>query len=363
MDINISSSEALSEAVIKKLNQTKTGFFSTFLWYRNFVDTVIKKDSGNYGFLIAESNGKEHVVFPFMLTILKNGCRQLRSLTNYYSPLYQLVYDKSVDFDGVTLSVFFDELKRGTLHWDIMELQPLDQEGASFLSLQLQKAKIFHVSFFCFGNWYLEINNRSFDEYFAGLSSKVRNTVNRKTKQFEKLQGAEVVIVTEKKDLDAAISAYERVYASSWKQDEPYPDFIPGLIKIAEEIGSLRLGIAYLNNVAIAVQLWIVADNTAYIYKLAYDENYKQYGAGTMLTTKLMKHVIDYDKVEVVDYLCGDDPYKKDWMSHRRERWGILAFNTSSLRGVWEMAKEMSKVFLKKVAFFKKISLFFDNIF
>lgn len=352
MRISILSLEALPETVIKKLNQNKTGFFSTFSWYRNFIDTVIKKDYRNYGFLIAENNEKEQVVFPFMISMLKNGCRQLRSLTNYYSPLYQLVHDKSVDFDGVTLSVFFDELKRGALRWDIMELMPLDQEVALFLSLQLQKAKIPHVSFFCFGNWYLEVDGRSFDAYFSSLSSKVRNTVNRKTKQFEKLQGAKVVIVTEKQDLDAAISAYERVYASSWKQDEPYPEFIPGLIKIAEEAGALRLGIAYLNNVAIAVQLWIVADNTAYIYKLAYDENYKQYGAGTMLTTKLMKYVIDHDKVEVVDYLCGDDPYKKDWMSHRRERWGILAFNTLSLRGRWEMTKEMSKVFLKKWAIF-----------
>lgn len=353
MHINISSLDDLPENYFKKSSGYKTVFFSTYFWYKNFIDTVIKNDSGNYGFLIAETNGEELAVFPFRFSILENGCRQLKSLTNYYSPIYQLIHDKSVDSDEVALSNFFNELKKGPIHWDIMELRPLDQEATSFLSLQLQKVKIPHVSFFCFGNWYLEVNGRSFDEYFAGLSSKVRNTVNRKTKQFEKLQGTEVVIVTEKKNLDAAISAYERVYASSWKQDEPYPDFIPGLIKIAQEIGSLRLGIAYLNNVAIAVQLWIVADNTAYIYKLAYDENYKQYGAGTMLTTKLMKHVIDYDKVEVVDYLCGDDPYKKDWMSHRRERWGILAFNTSSLRGVWEMAKEMSKVLLKKSGFFK----------
>lgn len=349
MRISISNLEALPETVIKKLNQNKTGFFSTFFWYRNFVDTVIKTDSGNYGFLMAESNGEDQIVFPFMFSILKNGCRQLKSLTNYYSPIYQLVHDKSVDLAGVELSNFFNELKSGPFPWDVMELRPLDQEVASFLSLQLKKTKIPHVSFFCFGNWYLDVNGRSFDEYFAGLSSKVKNTVNRKIKKFEKLQGANVVIVTEKQDLDATISAYEKVYASSWKQDEPYPDFIPGLIKTAEETGSLRMGIAYLNNVPIAAQLWIVADNTAYIFKLAYDENYKQYAAGTILTAKLMKYVIDCDKVEVVDYLCGDDLYKKDWMSHRRERWGILVFNTSTVRGCIESAIEMSKFYMKRL--------------
>ena len=40
-----------------------------------------------------------------------------------------------------------------------------------------------------------------------------------------------------------------------------------------------------------------------------------------------MEHVIDTDKVHDVDYLTGDDAYKKDWMPDRRERWGIAVFN------------------------------------
>jgi CelD/BcsL family acetyltransferase involved in cellulose biosynthesis len=111
----------------------------------------------------------------------------------------------------------------------------------------------------------------------------------------------------------------------------------------------LRLGLAYIDGVAVAAQLWIVADNTAYIYKLAYDEAYKSYGVGSVLTSKLMQHFIDVDKVSIVDYLTGDDAYKKDWMSHRRERWGVLAFNTSTLFGVWAMFKEFSKLYLKKM--------------
>jgi CelD/BcsL family acetyltransferase involved in cellulose biosynthesis len=52
-----------------------------------------------------------------------------------------------------------------------------------------------------------------------------------------------------------------------------------------------------------------------------------------------MEHVIDRDKVSVVDYLTGDDGYKKDWMTHRRERWGIVAFNPRSLRGLLRAAR------------------------
>jgi CelD/BcsL family acetyltransferase involved in cellulose biosynthesis len=47
-----------------------------------------------------------------------------------------------------------------------------------------------------------------------------------------------------------------------------------------------------------------------------------------------MRHALDVDKVREVDYLTGDDPYKRNWMSHRRERWGIAAFDPRRPRGI-----------------------------
>lgn len=40
-----------------------------------------------------------------------------------------------------------------------------------------------------------------------------------------------------------------------------------------------------------------------------------------------MEHVIDIDRVAEIDYLIGDDLYKRDWVSCRRERRGLIAFN------------------------------------
>jgi len=38
-----------------------------------------------------------------------------------------------------------------------------------------------------------------------------------------------------------------------------------------------------------------------------------------VLTAALMQHALDVDRVQTVDYLIGDDAYKREWMSHRRE--------------------------------------------
>ena len=85
----------------------------------------------------------------------------------------------------------------------------------------------------------------------------------------------------------------------------------------------------------------MVVDSAASIYKMAYDERFAKESVGTVLSGLLMEHVIEVDKVKVVDYLSGDDAYKRDWMSHRRERWGIMAFNLRTPRGVLAAARHV----------------------
>ncbi len=349
MGIINSSLEALPETAVRKLKNNKINWFSNLSWYQNFVDTVVKVDKGIYDFLIIENQGEAQIIFPVEYALLNNGCRQLKSLTNYYSPIYQLIHDRELDSEKMVLSDFFINLKTMPHRWDVMRLQPMSQDDVSLLLKALKQAKIPSVSFFCFGNWYLEVNGRSFAQYLSELKPKVRSTINTKTKQFEKLDGAKITIITHERDLAEAIKAYEEVYSLSWKHTEPYTHFISGFIRSAEKAGALRLGIAYLHDKPIAAQIWIVSENIAYIFKVAYDEDYKQYAIGTVLTAKLMQYVIDYDQVNEVDYLQGDDPYKKNWMSRRRERWGILAFNTTTLRGNVEMLKEMSKSYFKQL--------------
>ena len=55
---------------------------------------------------------------------------------------------------------------------------------------------------------------------------------------------------------------------------------------------------------------------------------------GTVLTGHLMQHVLDVDHVQHLDYLIGDDAYKRNWTPLRRERRGLVAFNPASARGL-----------------------------
>jgi CelD/BcsL family acetyltransferase involved in cellulose biosynthesis len=146
--------------------------------------------------------------------------------------------------------------------------------------------------------------------------------------------GARIEIVASKEDLATALQAFSDVYSRSWKRPEPVPTFVPALAELAARRGWLRLGLVWLDHRPIAAQLWVVADGRASIYKLAYDKHYRHLGCGTVLTAELMRHAIEVDRVREIDYMAGDEPYKRDWMTHRRERCGLEAHQLGTLRGL-----------------------------
>jgi CelD/BcsL family acetyltransferase involved in cellulose biosynthesis len=106
----------------------------------------------------------------------------------------------------------------------------------------------------------------------------------------------------------------------------------------------------WLRDQPIAAQFWMVTGQRAEIYKVAYDEAFKAYSPGTVLTARMLEQVIERDRVTEVDYLIGDDPYKKNWMSDRRERWGIVAYNLHNPAGLWALAVHKAKRLAKHLA-------------
>jgi len=108
--------------------------------------------------------------------------------------------------------------------------------------------------------------------------------------------------------------------------------------------------VAYVDEQPAAAQIWIVNSGVASIYKIAYDRKFRDLSVGTYLTTRMMERVIDVDRAREVDYLTGDDAYKKDWMSQRRERWGILALNPRTPRGILEIGRHIGGRAMKRTA-------------
>ncbi len=307
-------------------------------WFRNLIDTVYPLDRG-VRFYVLRHGGRPVAALP-LLVAAQWGGKQIRSLANYYSALFAPVLHTTVtakDLVPMLKAIVADE---GPV--ESFRFVPMDPESTSYQRLReaLRMAGLVPFPFFSFGNWYLTVDS-DWAQYLANRKGTLRNTIKRMGKKFA-AEGGSLEIVQGPEALDRAIEAYEQVYACSWKVPEPYPTFVPELIRACAQSGWLRLGIARLEDKPIATQVWIVANGKASIYKVAYDEAYKQYAPGTLVTGLLMEHVLNQDGVAEVDYLIGDDKYKQTWMSHRRERWGILAFNPLNLRGLYGMTREVA---------------------
>lgn len=259
--------------------------------------------------------------------------RSVHALATFYTSLYSPV--ANADNPQALLTAVFRQLA-ATRSVAALTLAPMNPE--SYLYQPLLEAvrsagwRGVHT-YFCFANWIHPIAGKDWKSYLAGRSSRVRNTVQRRTRKFLDSNRGNLTIFRDVERLENAIGDFNDIYGRSWKREEPYPDFMPGLLRLAADRGWLRLGLAHYEGIPVAAQAWLVVGGTAYIFKLAYRQDYRQLSPGTVLTAHMMRYVIETDGVNKIDYMSGDDTYKRDWMSIQRECRGIAAYNPRSLRG------------------------------
>jgi len=264
---------------------------------------------------------------------------KLTGLSNYYTSLFGPVLDPGEpDVQGV-LESLAAAVARDRGPWHAIDLRPLAVDAPEFSALAgaLRKAGLAVQTYFCFGNWYARVGGRSYAQYFEGLPSQVKNTVTRKRKQLEKLKSRIVVCLGEA-GLEEALEAYERIYAVSWKVPEPYPHFISGLCRNLRRAGLAASGYRVRRR---------AAGRRADLGRPRWDRIHLQARLRRALRQALGR--IDPDRASDAARARhrqgargrlpdGDDAYKKDWMSARRERWGMVAFNPRTPRGLLEAA-------------------------
>ena len=174
-----------------------------------------------------------------------------------------------------------------------------------------------------FGNWHVRVAGMGWEAYLASRPGELRNTVRRRLARVARDPALGFEMVRDAARLDAAIAAYEAVYARSWKEPEPYPAFPAALMRAAAAAGALRLALLHRGATPLAVQIWTVADGIARVHKLAHDEAARDASPGTVLTALTIRHLLDAERVTMLDFGRGDDGYKAGWTGTRAQRIGV----------------------------------------
>ena len=271
----------------------------------------------------------------------------LSSLANFYSVEHELIAAPDADLER-GLTAILSEIKAERPRWSCIRFSELDPGATSYDALvrQLRRARLAVECTPGAATWYETTSELDFDRYLAARPSQLQNTWRRKRRRVRALHTLDFGFFSGSSDIQKAVADYERVYAASWKEREPFPEFIPGLIRLAAELGALRLGIYHIDRIPAAAQLWIVWRGKAVIYKLAHDKRFDEFSLGTLLTMDMVERILTSDTPHEINLGRGDDLYKSLWLSKRRERWGITAANLRTIDGLWlGLERELAKIY------------------
>ena len=268
------------------------------------------------------------------------------ALRHGYTPHYSLLLADN-DQERV-LSILAQALSQLPVNGLLLEPVADDDSKINGLQRVLETAGFNCDYIFRDYNWIYRLQGQSYEEYMAGRPAQLQNTISRKKRKLEREHGYEIRLFTGD-EVPRGMPDYYAVYHASWKQNElDNAAFLDCFVEAFSRAGWSRLGILYVKEQPVAAQLWFVHHGKASIFRLAYDKAWKQYSTGSILTSFLMEYVIDTDQVEEIDFLTGNDAYKQDWMSERRERFLLSCVKSVNPASGHERIVESLKRMLKR---------------
>ncbi|HTS54003.1 MAG TPA: hypothetical protein VMH26_12075, partial [Burkholderiales bacterium] len=134
--------------------------------------------------------------------------------------------------------------RRSDRPYDVLRVSPLDPDSDLFQRLPsaLRAEGWIPQRFFMFANWYEHVSGLGSDEFLRARSSRLRSTVERRTRSLVRSGRCRIEVSTGGPTLDTYISDYELVFTRSWKRGlaEVSVNYLHAIIRVAAQAGALR---------------------------------------------------------------------------------------------------------------------------
>ncbi|MDX2463108.1 MAG: GNAT family N-acetyltransferase [Porticoccus sp.] len=336
------------------------GFFYEQPWFEFLMKDYYAEDSEFFLYSVEDSESSAPLLLmPMRFTQIDGAVHGAKTLSTVghmenFSLLSVIFSDKlesqkdRLNVLGALFNVFKcgdSELQHPKV--DVLRLWPVDVGGEmeDIVYGALKQAGFLVQQYENSYNQYENTSGLSYEEYFENRSSNHRYNVRRRQRNLEKAGNLEFCFYSDGAEEDIyqkCMDGYILSSVESWKSPGSMTSRgILDLIKLTAKLGHLRLGVIFLNGRPMAAQFWIVSGGVGHCMRLAYDEAYKKDAPGVVLTHFIMEHLLDTDHVDAVDFGYGDDEYKSKWMKDSRHYAGFMAFNSSTILGLFFGAKHI----------------------
>jgi CelD/BcsL family acetyltransferase involved in cellulose biosynthesis len=296
-------------------------------WWRAF-------GSGRLQILCARRSGGLVGVLP----LGRRGSAQ-RSPTNFHTPEFAVVGEDGEAMRALADSAFAQRPRRLTVAF---------VDPASAATAQLRAAgraagyRVFQRALL--SSPYVHLGT-DWPTYEQSLSRNLRGDLRRCRRRLRE-EGEVTVAFHQGDGLDAAVDEVFAVEARSWKASQGtaivsrdnVKRFYEQVCRWAAARGSLRIAILRLDGRPLAMDVGILEGAVHYAVKGSYDAEYARYSPGKLLLHALLEQAFE-EGVERVELLGAEDPYKRAWAAHSRERDVVEAF-APSLAGSLEWIAE-----------------------
>jgi CelD/BcsL family acetyltransferase involved in cellulose biosynthesis len=259
--------------------------------------------------------------------------RELALTRDWYSPVSGLLCTGTA-YDNVDM--LMRHLASAGMAWDVLDFDglPMEQEGSKALLRWIDRLGWPSHAEDSFGNWILR-GFRSWDDYWKGKAKRKqrRKSIVYRDRLLE-LGNVRTRIISNGGEVDAAFGQFYEICERSWKEGaERHPEFVKSTMRLAAKKDALRIAFLDLDDKPIASWYAFVHGSTAYLPRTGYDARFRRYMPGLVLLEDFLRHLIEVDRVDTIDFQHGDEAYKSVWANERRLRKRIVVANPRSWKG------------------------------
>lgn len=306
-------------------------------WLYVWLKTV---GSNTKPFFIRLMQGETIVGFiPLVISLSAIGPIRLRTLKFAGQPEADYSEFMIGEDKRACLTAMFSCIIAYAEQWDVAEFDHLCDSSSNFPCLQevLEELGLAHQVALYSVLPYAEIGH-SFENYWALRSKNTRIDIDRKERRLERVGEVTFKRYHNEQGLLELESFFDMLQTRDGYKDrlgtmqsyEKDRIFITELMRNENLTPYIHFTSLTVNDTPIAYHFGFQDRHTLYYYKPAYSTEYMKYSPSRILLKRLTLDCVE-SKINIFDFLLGDEPYKYNWSTSERKCYNVRVFHQGLL--------------------------------
>lgn len=311
-------------------------FFHYYGWWTSYLGALEREPDTVFVFVV-RCDGQPVAIIPMKHYTRKWYSLQVRRWELPKHPHLPL-NDILIGAGAVTTAEIIAALTRA-LHeheswgWDVLSFTGVLEESP--LAELVTRAQGFVVTTPLMTCDYLTCQG-TYEDIVAKFSRNFRSNLNKARNKLAREKKVEFRSVTDLPELTSGFAEFLDIEASGWKGAKGtstaiklHPDLIQFYQSLIDELGpsgAVMINSLKVGDRPIASQFCIKDEDTLYLLKLAYDEDWSRVAPGNMLLERVIQEGIRSKGFQHIN-LVGDPLWFKDWQPDSQSVYNIWLFN------------------------------------